>query len=124
MNTQSAKVVRIIDSEYAEIEMTAAAPETHDCCCGGQQQPSFFRMKARNEAGAGVGDEVKVEEGFTAGVGFMALALAATIMLLITGTILWSPWGAMLAFAGVPALWAVRKLKHGSDTAKIVSIDK
>jgi hypothetical protein len=122
MKTQFARVVKIIDSEYAEIEVTAAAPESHDCCCGGQQPPSLLRMKAKNEAGAGEGDEVAIEEGSAAGVGFMALALAVTLVLLVFGTVLWSPWGALLALTGVPALMVINKLRPGSGSARIVSI--
>lgn len=120
MKKQTAKVVKIIDANFAEVEVRVAPLEVHDCC-GGQQKPSFIHMRARNDADAALGDVVTIESDRDISLGFIVLVFAVMFILLIAGYMLWEPWGGFLPLIVIPVIWQIGKHRAKSDTVRIIA---
>lgn len=122
MSVQRARVTKLLDSEFAEVEMSPTPPTEH-ACCGGQMSPSLIRMKARNGIKAAAGASVLVESGSAASMGPLLAAMFTPLVIFIIGYAVWEPWGGTLGLLGLPISWWIIRATAESRAVRIVSVD-
>ena len=89
--TQQGIIKKVLPDGMAEIEVTRRSACGHDCAkcggCGGLETQTLY-VKARNTAGAGVGERVLIEGETRRVLGLAALAYALPVVMFFVGLVL------------------------------------
>ena len=125
MAIAKARVVRILSSQKAEVEMRFTPPN-HECggcgACGGSQSMSLYRMRVRSDLDVAEGDDVMIEDATAVNLGLWLLAILVPAALLVVGYATWSLLGSLLALSGLPVSFGILHFTVKRRTSRIVAL--